>query len=171
MHVFVDESRRARYMVAAAIVPMADLAGMRATLKGLRLPGQHRIHFRTESDPRRRRILSQVVQMSPTVWIFEAPGPDEAARATCITALVEELTVLRPQHLILESRNDHCDRVDRRIIRAALAKNGHEVQYRHLAGRQEPLLWIPDAVAWAHGAGGDWSRRARPLVARTLILQ
>ncbi|MEV0158392.1 hypothetical protein AB0H57_32600 [Micromonospora sp. NPDC050686] len=170
MHVFVDESRRARYMVAAAIVPMTDLAGMRASLKGLRLPGQQRIHFRKESDRQRRRILSQVVRLSPTVWIFEAPGPEEVARAACLTAMVDDLTVLRPQHLILESRGDHRDRVDRRIIRAALEKSDHGVQYRHLEGRHEPLLWIPDVVAWAHGAGGEWSRRARPLVRKTLIL-
>ncbi|WP_435586111.1 hypothetical protein [Micromonospora aurantiaca (nom. illeg.)] len=149
---------------------MSDVAGMRASLKGLRFPGQERIHFRTESDRQRRKILSQVARLSPMVWIFEAPGPEEVARAACLTALVDELTILRPQHLILESRGDHRDRVDRRIIRAALQKSGHQVQYRHLEPRHEPLLWIPDIVAWAHGAGGDWARRARPLVGKTLIL-
>lgn len=23
----------------------------------------------------------------------------------------------------------------------------------------EPLLWVPDALAWAYGKGGDWRRR------------
>ncbi|NKE55874.1 hypothetical protein FXN61_03155 [Lentzea sp. PSKA42] len=31
---------------------------------------------------------------------------------------------------------------------------------------QDELLWIPDVVAWCHGAEGDWARRVHSLVAK-----
>ena len=36
--------------------------------------------------------------------------------------------------------------------------------YEHLRPHEEPLLWVADAVVWAHGAGGDWPRRIAPMV-------
>jgi hypothetical protein len=33
---------------------------------------------------------------------------------------------------------------------------------------EEPLLWVPDVVAWCYGNGGDWRRRVAPLVARSV---
>jgi hypothetical protein len=40
--------------------------------------------------------------------------------------------------------------------------------YEHLKPHEEPLLWVPDAVAWCYGNGGDWRRRVAPLVARSV---
>ena len=34
--------------------------------------------------------------------------------------------------------------------------------------KREPLLWIPDAVLWAYGAGGDWRDAAMPLVSKVI---
>ena len=36
--------------------------------------------------------------------------------------------------------------------------------YEHLSPRMEPLLWIPDAVAWCWAKGGVWKDRVLPLV-------
>jgi hypothetical protein len=35
---------------------------------------------------------------------------------------------------------------------------------------EEPLLWVPDAIAWAVGRGGDWRRRAEPLLDKVVDL-
>ena len=59
------------------------------------------------------------------------------------------------------------DRIDRHVIVAALHDNGIEpdrLAYEHLKPHEEPVLWIPDAVAWCHGSGGEWCRRVMPLV-------
>lgn len=36
--------------------------------------------------------------------------------------------------------------------------------YEHIHSSGEPALWVSDAVAWCHGAAGDWKRRVAPLV-------
>ncbi|WP_410622993.1 hypothetical protein [Amycolatopsis sp. cmx-8-4] len=45
-----------------------------------------------------------------------------------------------------------------------------ELTYEHVDSTAEPLLWISDAVAWCFGAGGDWRRRASPLITETFTV-
>jgi hypothetical protein len=51
---------------------------------------------------------------------------------------------------------------DRRVLYAAARKHGcaETLQYDLLAPHLDPMLWIPDAVAWAWVKNGEW----RPLV-------
>lgn len=42
--------------------------------------------------------------------------------------------------------------------------------YEHLAPYMVPLLWIPDAVAWAYAKGGDWRRRVAPMLDHVVVL-
>ncbi|HWB34749.1 MAG TPA: hypothetical protein VHA75_01865, partial [Rugosimonospora sp.] len=67
--------------------------------------------------------------------------------------------------LVIESREGR-DHIDRRTIYTALQSLGvpPSLRYEHLRGHEEPLLWIPDAIAWAYGAGGDWRRRISSLL-------
>lgn len=51
------------------------------------------------------------------------------------------------------------------MIASVLARGGPaELAYEHLRPHEDPALWIPDAVAWCFGAGGDWRRRISALV-------
>ena len=43
------------------------------------------------------------------------------------------------------------------------------LHYRHAVPHEYPLLWVSDAVAWCYSSGGDWMRRAEPLVESRLI--
>jgi hypothetical protein len=73
---------------------------------------------------------------------------------------------------VLERRDRHLDHTDRQTITRALnlarplaADDGTgDFSCEHLQPHQEPALWIPDAVAWSHGAGGVWRARVSPLV-------
>jgi hypothetical protein len=38
-------------------------------------------------------------------------------------------------------------------------------------GTSEPLLAIPDAVGWAWARGGDWRRRAQPMIGEVIDLR
>jgi hypothetical protein len=40
--------------------------------------------------------------------------------------------------------------------------------YAHVPPTTEPMLWVPDAIAWAYGNGGDWRRRAARLITDTV---
>jgi hypothetical protein len=52
-HVFVDESKARGFLLVAALVLPGDLAQARKQVGALRLPGQRRVHFATESASRR----------------------------------------------------------------------------------------------------------------------
>jgi len=67
---------------------------------------------------------------------------------------------------IVIERDESVASADRRIIRDhLLAHESSELVYEHLSAHEEPLLWVADALAWAHQAGGDWSRRFGPITA------
>jgi hypothetical protein len=55
---------------------------------------------------------------------------------------------------------------DRRWLYQRVRKAGctETLEYRHLRAYEEPLLAIPDAVAWCWVKGGEWRGRVEPLV-------
>ncbi|GAB2996826.1 hypothetical protein [Saccharothrix stipae] len=59
-----------------------------------------------------------------------------------------------------------------RTIRHVPAKRPGESRlvYEHINSVAEPLLWLADIGAWCHGAGGDWARRAAPLMGSVVRL-
>jgi|SRR5215470_1960596 len=170
MHVFVDESYRTSYLLVATYLLPADLGAVRAELRGMCRPGQWRIHFHKESDRRRKTIISVLRATAASARVYEIRGPQERARAAGLTELVTQLSEVRAQLLILETRGHHRDAADRQVIYDALQKGGFEVVYRHVEPRHEPLLWISDAIGWAYGAGGDWARRVHPMISKVVTL-
>jgi hypothetical protein len=171
IHAFVDESHRDRlYVVTAVIVPTSTLASTRTGMRKMLQPGQERIHFQTESDRKRKKIISGISRLSPTAWIFTAKGDQEPARATCLVALVDELAQRQTERLVLETRGRVRDQGDRRILYDALKKTSATISYEHFEARHEPLLWLPDIIGWAHGAGGHWKDRVRSMITQTVTL-
>lgn len=168
-HVFVDETMRGGYYVAAAIVLPGDLADARRAINGLRMPGQRRLHFYTESDSRRRLILSAILALRPEVLIYDASSyrRNRDARQACLEALVDNLAARGADRLTLE-RDDSLIEHDRRILytRARKAGCAESLIYAHLRAHEEPLLAIPDAIAWCWTRGGRWRASVRPIVAR-----
>nr|WP_229715266.1 hypothetical protein [Subtercola lobariae] len=79
--------------------------------------------------------------------------------------LVKDLAESRASRLVIE-RDDSLVSADRRMIRTALETHNYveHLSYAHVSPSDEPLLWVSDAVAWCFQAGGDWVRRASPLV-------
>jgi hypothetical protein len=70
-HVFVDETKERGYVVAAAVVLPSELAATRQAIRPLILPGQRRIHFSHESDPRRRKILDTIIDLGVSAMIYD----------------------------------------------------------------------------------------------------
>ena len=171
VHVFVDESYRGAYLLAAAVVEPAALTPTRILLRSLCAPRQRRLHFGTESDPRRRAILAQLVGCSAKVRIYSCRGNEIAARAACLTRVVVDALADQAHRLVIESREGR-DHADRHVIYATLqrADKPVELAYEHMRPHEEPLLWIADAAAWAYGAGGDWRRRVGPLLDKVIEL-
>jgi hypothetical protein len=98
--------------------------------------------------------------------ICHGRGPDEAIRAACLSRLVDDALAEGCTRLVLDARGENGDRADRRTISRVLQRHDavDKMVYEHLRSHEDPALWIPDVLAWCHGAGGDWRRRIAQIV-------
>ncbi|WP_435742916.1 hypothetical protein [Microbacterium sp. PMB16] len=168
--VYVDESKARGYYVVATASAIGDLRVSERALRDLLKPGQRRIHFKSESDSRRRQILSSMcaLDVRVSVWIVKQ-RPDKEARPMSLGALVAEAVNGGVAQLVIE-RDESLGRADRRLIAEAIRRAGSsELQYRHVAPHEHPLLWVSDAVAWCYSNGGDWIRRVETIVESRVI--
>jgi hypothetical protein len=159
--VFVDESKANDYLLAASAVDSGDAAAMRKAVRDLVLPGQNRLHMAKESDTRRRQILDRIGDLPVATTIFRAPkdGRNEVERrARCVEALVMDFPDEAELSICFE-RDETLVTRDRRQVLVAAHQSGRSVPHRHTTASDEPLLAIPDALAWAWARGGPWRRR------------
>lgn len=168
-HAYVDESKAHDYLLAATLVAPARAAAGRAAVRALVPPRQSRLHMRGEPDRRRRLILAALLDVEATTVLYRA-SPSRAAtqvarRRACLARLVRDIAG-RCDRLVLES-DESQDARDRRDLVALTREAGcrHSLRYEHLRAAQEPLLSVPDVVAWSWARGGEWRRRASALVA------
>ncbi|GAA4549078.1 hypothetical protein [Amycolatopsis samaneae] len=170
VHAFVDESARCgQFLLCATFVEPAQLSPTRRALKTLLLPGARELHFKKEKTPRRRILIDQMARMAVSSRLYVGScgrKSEEETRQRCLAQAVQDLLTVQAHRLVLDTRG-HRDVLDRRTLQRALGlrPSKTELTYEHLDSTAEPLLWISDAVAWCFGAGGDWRRRAVPLIA------
>lgn len=164
-HIYVDESKARGHFLVATASSASAVSVSDKSLRTLLKPGQRRIHFKSESDARRRSILSRMVELDVRASVWVAKGKREKeARDLCIESMSVEACRSRIRTITVE-RDDSLVGADRRIISRVLAREGvRGIRYDHSAPQDYPLLWISDAVAWCHSRGGDWTRRVQPLV-------
>jgi hypothetical protein len=166
-HVFVDESRRSSYLLVAAFVDTRQLSALRTLMRQLRVAGERRLHFKSESDTVRKDVIGRLVDAGLRSRIYLGRGPSEAVRQRCLARLVADLLEERVERLVLDARGPAQDHLDRRVIFQTLCDRGAPIDsflYEHLSSHGDPALWVPDAIAWCHGAGGEWRKRVAPLV-------
>ncbi len=81
VHVFVDESRRgSTYLLAAALLDPPELGPSRVLLRGLRMPGERKLHFKHERDAVQKDIAARLVETGLRGHIYYGRGLDEAVR-------------------------------------------------------------------------------------------
>ncbi len=135
----------------------------------MRMPGQRELHMKRESDRRQRLIADFVAGAgAPThLYVVEAlPRDHPAARAACLVRLVRDLVECQAHRLVLDSRTRAQNKQDEGVVRQTLGSHPRRagLRYEHVDSEFEPLLWIADVVAWAHGRGGPWRRRVASAV-------
>lgn len=163
---FADETKQRAYVMAAAVVAQSAAEPARRELRRLLMPGQTSIHFRSESDARRKQILDAVAGQGWSAHLVVAlPKNQRQARDACLHHLVGLAARLRSPLLVLET-DDSLVAHDRRLLYEASREQGvhNNLTYRHLRRREEPCLWVPDALAWCYARGGPWRVRVEPLV-------
>jgi len=163
---YADETiRNSRYGIAVVLVCRCRTAELRRSARSLLLSGQYRLHMAKEQNPRKRLILSTIGRESIQVLYAEAQGKQHIARDDCWSALVPAMLRHRATRLVIE-RLDGAEVADQRSISDALAKADAigDFAYDHQSHRDEPLLWLADATAWATSAGGNWLNIIRHMV-------
>lgn len=162
IHVFVDETKSRGLLMAAARCPAGDVSVNRKALRGLLLPGQERLHFNHEKPARRKQILDVIAGFHLLVDIYCADRDTHADRRRCLEAIVRDCAT-SAERLVVEleeSTSAH----DRRWLRDATRRfSCHEtLRWDVLPAKSDPLLWVPDAVAWSWMRGSDWRRAVAP---------
>jgi hypothetical protein len=169
VQVYVDESERHDYLLCAFLV-RSDVGRLRRAVRAMCQPGQRRVHFAKESPARRRAVLSALTDLGVQARIYRSPNSVKRSRELCLDALVGDIAAAGAERLVIESR-ETMDHLDDRVIKAALRRIGTgELTFGHAGAHEEPLLWVPDAIVWAVGRGGDWRRRAEPLLEKVVDL-
>jgi len=166
-HVFADESKQRGLLLAAAYVTSNDVCDLRTKVNGMRMAGQRRMHMRHESDERRKRIMKLLTDAGVRALVYDATHWRDAAKARRLTIgqLVDDALAARAERLVLE-QDDSLMASDNEVIRQQLRKAGTDqrLRYAHHRAHEEPLLSVPDAIAWCWAKGGKWRRLAEPLV-------
>jgi hypothetical protein len=164
--VLVDETKARRYRLAAVAVDGPDVASSRAALRALLRPGRRSLHFRKESDRRRRAILTCLGSLDWRGTVVASEwGVARLARADCLRMVIDYAVAVGAQSVVLE-RDGAALAADRKVFYSYLQRHvsAGQMAYRHAARHEASLLWIPDAVAWCVARGGDWRRRVEDRV-------
>jgi hypothetical protein len=165
---YADESLRGGlYIVAVTLVSTSDRQQLEKSTRRLLMPGQRRIHMKSERDSRRRHIISTLVDLKTIeAWVYLAPRPAVPARNECIRSLVVDLLDVGVSELVLDQTDHEQARRDRATIQNVVAKERTKLSYMHSAPVLHAGLQAADVIAWAYGAGGDWRRRVLPMIDR-----
>jgi len=169
---YVDETKAKGYVLVAGIVLPADSTAIRKEMRKLVAPGQSRVHMKHEKVPRQHLIVAKLVALDLRVVIYEADrrvhGTDIACRKACLEQLVAEHATTC-ESVVFDSDPSQDGR-DRQILVEQTRRHGcrDTMSYEHSKATVEPLLAIPDVVAWSWARDGDWRRRIRPIVERVV---
>jgi len=147
---FVDESIRrpiGLYVIGCVIAPCGEYAALRETFGG------PRFHFSRESEERQVAFLGRICDQGLGTAAYVSRGlHDERARGLCMKALLWDLKqTWEACELVIESRQDHNDLKDARVIGGAKRSGIADASLKYGWERpaDNPLLWTADAVAGA----------------------
>jgi len=169
-HYFVDETKAKAYVVVAVACPDTSLAASRRALGSLVLPGQRSLHMKNESPRRRRQIADAVCSLRAigvVAMVMDAgrgPDSERARRDRALRALVGGLAPEDPAHLVLDLDHTLVAHDSRTISSACQQMEATAITYSHQPFRSQPLLALPDVVAWSWARGGEWKRRVEPMI-------
>jgi hypothetical protein len=105
------------------------------------------------------------VELPVQAAFFSATGHAVAARRTCLQDALASLADRPISRLVIELAEPEYER-DRKSIAEVVDKVPwlETASVEHLPGHTDPMLWVPDALAWAYGAGGSWRAQLEPVI-------
>jgi hypothetical protein len=173
-HAFVDENKSKGLLVCAAILDERAVVDARTTMRGLVHKGSRRVHMTRESPTHRKKVLAGVATLPVTIELYTArsfpPRRERDAREHCLTRIAEDLPKLGCTRLTIELDESVAHRDRQVLFNATQHLAPTDLTYQLVPAATEPLLWVPDAIAWCWARGGDWKQVVTPLVAKVHTL-
>ncbi|MGH9090465.1 MAG: hypothetical protein ACRDZR_03650 [Acidimicrobiales bacterium] len=169
-HFFIDETKRAGYVIAA--VSVAVPAATRGVVRGLVAPGRRRLHMVDERPRHRPIIIDTLLSCDIEAWIYNAGRAhrtEREARAACLRALVADLAALGGSTRLIIELDRTLGGADRSVLYQASRRSprrGFDLHYDHRTSHEELLLGLPDVIAWCWARSAEWRRRIMPVVTR-----
>lgn len=173
MQYFVDETKAKSYLLAVVAVPDDAVNAVRREVSRLVLPGQRSVHMKLEGDRRKRTIADTVARLSRFdvhATILDAgrgPETQRVRRQRALRAVVARAVVGGERCSLTFDLDSTLLHDDRQTLLTATRIEGarDRLSYRHLPFASEPLLTLPDVIAWCWAGGNNWHRRIAPVVA------
>ncbi|MFI7059545.1 hypothetical protein ACIBL3_01065 [Kribbella sp. NPDC050124] len=143
------------YTLAAVLADQGAIDDLRTQLLALTERKIVRLHWVAESAKRRDLIAETVAALSVmAIVVVGSPvhrQKQERARRCCLEHLLYELDQLGVSQAWLESRAPSQDKRDRSLVDSARRKGllSYRTSIEFARPLQEPMLWLPDAVAGA----------------------
>lgn len=150
-----DDHQPGAYALASVITDPSAVEDLRDTLRALRERKVVRLHWVAESTKRRDLIAHTIADLNiASVVALGQPVhrlKQERARRCCLECLLYELEGFGVGQVRLDSRAPAQDRRDLRLVDSAREKGliSRELSNDFAQPTQEPMLWLPDAVAGA----------------------
>ena len=171
-NIYVDESIRNSYFLCAVQVDTSQISQLRLKAKMLRTNGQTSVHMQTETKSRQSQIATNISSFEFRALLFHVTRSgvtDLSARRIALESMFMNSQMFSAQLITFDTSNSI--QQDRRIISEVSRSKGINIpHYRHMNSRHEPLLWLPDIVAWCYGRDGPWRDAVEPLVDEVIEL-
>lgn len=146
------------YILASVVCDPTSCDPVRDALRSLLQGEQRRLHWRDETGPRRTKIAAAISAIDTAavvvVGVPMAKRQQERARRICMETLLPTLEQLGVSRVFLEARTQSLIRKDHQHVASLAGKKLITPAIRVGTARplEEPMLWVPDAVAGAVGA-------------------
>ena len=125
-----------------------------------------------ETKATQERIVRELIGLEIHAWIIRVSGqvsklPNSRHLAIRSTSHIE--SIRQSRLLVFDQSSSHL--ADRRSLSEVARGVDYQFpHYRHMNSRHEPLLWLPDIIAWCYGRGGPWRDAVETLVDEVIEL-
>ncbi|NBO26287.1 MAG: hypothetical protein EBU89_05220 [Actinobacteria bacterium] len=122
------------------------------------------------SKSQRKEYISALAGLGIAATIYVASTGYEKfetrPRERCLASVFRDCA--KSNSITIESGS--VDHLDRQLINRFVSEGTQFPKVTHIEPRREPLLWLPDIIAWAYGRGGEWKKLVEPVIERVLIV-
>jgi hypothetical protein len=147
--VFIDESIRDQYTIAAVIVPTDRVKEYRREMKTLRAKGARSFHMSKERPTRQKGAIAALSALQYCSFTFSSTPLTHKPEARAI-AFSEVLSQLddRDEHALVIDQTT-MEQIDRSLLFTERKRRVSALEFMHIQNSQDPGLWGADILAWS----------------------